>query len=148
MWIFQTSHPDGDFWQLTAPNLGLVYFSISLSLNVLLTVMIVTRLVLHNRTMIRNLVGARGTVSGLRSVVITLLIESCALNAVGSLLYLVPWSVASYVSNYFYPVFSMTQVSVVFVSLRHINPGTMFLIIPTRPLPPSSLFYELPTGLH
>lgn len=120
MWIFQTSHPDGGFWQLTAPNLGLVYFSISLSLNILLTLMIVTRLILHNRMMIRNLVGARATVSGLRSVVITLLIESCALNAVGSLLYLVPWSIASYVSNYFYPVFSMTQVIAPFLVILRV----------------------------
>ena len=53
---------------------GLPYFSISLSLNVLLTLMIVIRLMLHARD-IRASMGGTG-IGGLYKVIVTMLIES------------------------------------------------------------------------
>jgi len=66
------------------PYLGIPYLSISVSLNLLLTLMIVTRLVLHGRnlrTTTRSPVG----ISGLYKAASTMLIESCALFAMSSL---------------------------------------------------------------
>ena len=62
------------------------YLSISLSLNVLLTLITVIRLALHARNF-RTAMGETGS-SGLCRAVITMFIESCAINAVTSLLVL------------------------------------------------------------
>jgi len=63
---------------------GIPYLSISVSLNALLTLMIVIRLVLHGRN-IRAATGSAAGISGLYKAVSTMLIESCALFAVSSL---------------------------------------------------------------
>ena len=84
------------------------YFSISLPLNILLTLMIVIRLVLHTRN-IRTAMGGAGT-GGLCKAIVTMFIESCAINAVTSLLALVLFSTkndAMVISLYILP---MTQV--------------------------------------
>jgi len=63
---------------------GIPYLSVSVSLNVLLTLMIVIRLVLHGsniRAAPRSAVG----ISGLCKTVSTMFIESCALFTMGSL---------------------------------------------------------------
>ena len=62
---------------------GIPYLSISLSLNVLLTLITVIRLALHARNF-RTAMGETGS-SGLYRAVITMFIESCAINAVTSL---------------------------------------------------------------
>jgi len=67
------------------PKFGVPYISISVSLNVLLTLMIVIRLVLHGRN-IRTATGSLAGISGLYKTISTMLIESCALFAMSSLL--------------------------------------------------------------
>ena len=86
------------------------YFSISLSLNVLLTLMIVIRLILHTRNT-RTALGITG-IGGLCKAVIAMLIESCALYAVSSLLVIGPWSTENPVTNAFFPILSQIQVRV------------------------------------
>ena len=78
MLVYQTAELTGGVW------FGLPYFSISLSLNVLLTLMIVVRLILHTRS-IRTSTG-KGGINGLYMVIVTMLIESSALYGVSSLL--------------------------------------------------------------
>ena len=63
---------------------GLAYLSISFSFNVLLTLMIVIRLILHARNT-RAAVGIGG-ICGSSKTIVTMLIESCALYAVSALL--------------------------------------------------------------
>jgi len=63
---------------------GIPYLSISVSLNILLTLMIVIRLVLHSRN-IRAATGSTAGISRLCKTTSTILIESCALFAVSSL---------------------------------------------------------------
>jgi len=63
---------------------GVPYLSISVSLNVLLTLMIVIRLVLHGRS-IRAAPRSAVGISGLCKTVSTMLIESCALFTMSSL---------------------------------------------------------------
>ena len=63
---------------------GVPYLSISVSLNILLTLMIVVRLALHGRK-IRAATGSAAGISGLYNTVSTMLIESCALFTVSSL---------------------------------------------------------------
>ena len=63
----------------------LPYLAISLSLNIVLTLMIVVRLVLHGRN-VRAATGSSGGIGGLYKTISTMLIESSALFALSSLL--------------------------------------------------------------
>ena len=102
LFTFQTAERSNSNWP------GLAYFSVSLSLNVLLTLMIVIRLILHTRNT-RNALGIAG-IGGLCKTVVTMLIESCALYAVGSVLVIGPWSVQNTVASIFLVILSQTQV--------------------------------------
>ena len=101
--------PDSDVWGGAAVRSGLPYFSISLSLNILLTLLIVARLAMHERY-IRNALGTRSESSGLYETIITVLVESCAIYAVTSLLFVVPWGAKSHVADIFLPILAQVQV--------------------------------------
>jgi len=88
---------------------GLVYFSISLSLNILLTLMIVIRLILHGRN-IRAATGSPAGVSGLYKTIATMLIESSAIFAVSSLLYIGLMAAENPVMDLVSPILAETQV--------------------------------------
>jgi len=109
LFIYQTSQPNSSIWNNVAINFGLPYFSISISLNVLLTLMIVIRLVLHSRN-IRSAMGAPVGISGLYKAIVTMLIESSALYAVNSLLFIGPWGAGSHAADIFLPILAETQV--------------------------------------
>ena len=94
----------------TTLDFGLPYLSISVSLNVLLTVMIVVRLALHSRS-IPSARGAAGTI-GLYRTIITMLIESSALYAVNSLLLIGLWGAGNRTADTFLPILAETQVRV------------------------------------
>ena len=100
--------------QAVAPHFGIPYLSISVSLNVLLTLMIVIRIVLHGT---RSPAGIRGSFKAAS----TMFIESCALFAMTSLV-VVGGLVAAgsssapvyypgiYVVDIFFPILAETQV--------------------------------------
>lgn len=90
-------------------NITISYYSISISLNVILTLMIVIRLALHSRN-IRNVTGATTGISGLYKAVVTTLVESSALYTVAFLLYIGPWIANSYLALVFSPVLGGIQV--------------------------------------
>ena len=90
------------------PWVALPYFTISLSLNIILTLMIVIRLILRARET-RAALGITG-IGGLSKAIVTMLVESSTLFAVSSLLVLGPWSARSGVVNIFFPVLSENQV--------------------------------------
>ena len=86
------------------------YYSISLSLNVILTFMIVTRLVLYVRDT-RAAIGVTG-IGGLCNAIVTMLIESCALYSVTLLLIIGPWAAKNPIMNFFLFVSPQTQVGI------------------------------------
>ena len=93
-----------------APNIwaSLGYLSISFSLNVLLTLMIVIRLILHVRNT-RGAVGISG-IGGFSKAIVIMLVESCALYAVSTLLVLGSVGAGSSVANFFVAILPQTQV--------------------------------------
>jgi len=91
------------------PTYGIPYLSISVSLNLLLTTMIVVRLVLHSRD-IRATMGTPGGFGGLYKTIATMMIESSAAYTISSLLVLGPMAANSLAVNIFYPVLAETQV--------------------------------------
>jgi hypothetical protein len=74
--------------------LGDAYYSIALALNALLTLMLITRLVLHRKN-IRRALGHQDRPSGLYKGIITMLVESGALYAASFVLFFGPWASAS-----------------------------------------------------
>jgi hypothetical protein len=114
MLVYQTSQPDSSLWSPGAISFGLPYFSISVSLNILLTIMIVARLTLHIIS-IRNSMGTPVVASGLYhaiKAVVIMLVESSALYAVSSLLFIAPWGARSHLADVFWPILAETQVSI------------------------------------
>ena len=86
-----------------------MYISLSLSLNVLLTFMIVVRLVLRGRR-IRAAMGSPAGISRLYKSIATMLVESSALFAVNSLLVIGTWAAKHPVANVFTRTLAETQV--------------------------------------
>ena len=101
------------YWSARWPSTSLEpliipYYSISLSLNILLTLMIAVRLILHARDT-RAVMGKPG-IGGLYKAIVAMLAESCALYAVNSLLYLGLLGAENRVLYTFSPILRQTQV--------------------------------------
>jgi hypothetical protein len=105
---YKTSQPSS-IWNSLEVNIGIPYFSIAVSLNVILTLMIVARLVLHGRNF-RDAMGTPARASGLYKAIITILIESSAIYAVTSLLFIGPWIAKNRASDIFLPILAEVQV--------------------------------------
>ena len=107
--MFQVAEPVSDATSNTDfPTFGLPYISVSISLNILLTFMIAIRLILHTRK-VRIAMGITG-IGGLSKAIITMLIESCALYTMSSLLVVGPWVAGYHDRIVFVPVLSQAQV--------------------------------------
>ena len=103
IFVYQATQPSSSSGSVTIP-----YFSISLSLNILLTVMIIIRLTLHARG-IRTAMGETGS-GGLCKAIVTMFIESCAINAVTSLLLLILYGAKNGAVDVFTSILAETQV--------------------------------------
>lgn len=94
--------------------LGLQYSSICVAFNVLLTLMIIARLVLHRRS-IQSALGASAGVTGVYATIVVILTEACTPYAVAFLSYLSlsdrhndsPPSVSYFISTYSTPISSI-----------------------------------------
>jgi len=109
MLIHRSLRSNSGIWDSVATNFGLSYLSVLLSLNVLLTLTIVIRLVLHSRN-IRSVMGAPPGLTGLYKAVVTMLIESSAIYAVSSLLFLGFWGSGCHVAEVASAILAETQV--------------------------------------
>lgn len=108
--IYQGSQPVNIVTKYVAiAHFGTAYYSISLSLDFLLTLMIVGRIVRHTRK-IKSAMGVLAKPNSLYTTIVTILVESCALYTVSYLLFLGPWASSSPVSNAFFPMLAQNQV--------------------------------------
>lgn len=106
----QTSRSSGA-QSTPAADVGIPYILISVSLNVLLTLMIAIRI-------IRNSRGIRGmatstSMSERYKTIITTLTQSCALYTVNSLLFVASWGAGNCVAYIFMPILAEVQVCLV-----------------------------------
>ena len=115
IFIYQSSQPN-TLATSSAPiiNFGAPFLSISLSLNVLLTLMIVARLIWHRRN-IRKAVDSTVSAGGLYKTAITILVESSALYAVSFLLFIGMWGARNPIQYTFLQILAQTQVRAVTV---------------------------------
>ena len=120
IFLWKNSTPDGGTWTPSAVNFGYPAFLTSLFLNVLLTLMIIVRLVLHNRN-IKKAMGTQSTTSGLYKTIVTMFVESFALYTVIFLLFIGTWGAKSYFVYTFFPILVETQVRATFAILGYLS---------------------------
>ena len=101
-YVCQFAKLTGDTWST------LSFLTISLSLNILLTLMVVIRLILLARST-RTAMGVSG-IGGLCRAIIAMLVESCALYGVSSLLVIGPSAARNLVTGFFWCIFPQVQV--------------------------------------
>lgn len=77
------------------------YFSISLSLNALLALMIIARLTLHSRNVRKAIGASNNDLGSYTTTITTMLVESYALYALSLLLFIVPWDLDNWVGSIF-----------------------------------------------
>lgn len=102
-----------------AHDFGISYFSISLSLNIFLTLMIITRLVLHNMA-VRITPETPTGAARIYKTIVTMLIESFALRAGSILLFIGTWASGSSVEYLFFPVLAATEVIAPFLVILRV----------------------------
>lgn len=132
-YLYHSSRPGNPTTVFVAINhFGIPHHSISVSLNVLLTTMIVARLVLHSRN-VREAMGASTT--GLYNTIIAMVVESCALFAISFLVFVGLWAAGSPVASVFFSVLVETQVIAPFLVIRRVtrrNASTSSTIVPGK----------------
>ena len=94
------------------------YLSVSISLNILLTLMIITRLILHRRNFQNSLSTEHGG-GRLYTALITMFIESYALYAITLLLYIPSNAANSWIATILSKFVGPAQVRAVFALLHH-----------------------------
>jgi hypothetical protein len=112
---------------------SLSYYSISLALNLLLTLMIIGRLALYRRN-IENLMGASDEFNKLYSSITTMIVESYAPYTIVSLLNLGLFVADSPYQYVFLPVLGYSQVCTPGI----LSPSGALTVMSRRPLPRSS----------
>lgn len=107
MTIYQSSRPDSSLWTTVTVNFALPYFSISSALNITLTLLIIVRLFMHQRRF-TSVLGKRSAAHYMG--IISMLVESSAIYAVSSLLFIGTYGANNSISILFLPILSQTQV--------------------------------------
>ncbi|KAG5644541.1 hypothetical protein DXG03_008196 [Asterophora parasitica] len=108
MTIFQSSRPNATLWSKVTVDFGLPYFCLATSLNVLLTLLISSRLYLHHRMMKKA--GSVGSSVIPYASITGMLVESSVLYAVSSLLFIGTYGANNGASALFLPILSQTQI--------------------------------------
>ena len=106
--LYKSSIPGSNLWSNITVDFGLPYFTISVALNVLLTFLICLRLLRHSQEF--NLTTGSSS-KGLYRMLVAVLVESCALYALFSLLFIGTYASGNYMSDLFLPILSQVQVS-------------------------------------
>ena len=70
------------------------YYAICLALNILLTLMIITKLILHRRSL-QHAIGTSNAITKVYTTIVIMLVESYALYAIALLSYILTWTLQS-----------------------------------------------------
>ena len=111
--IYETCRREHNVVIYVVEHLAIPYYTIVLSLNVLLTLMIVIRLALHSKN-IRDAMGPLSRPDKLYKTIIAILIESSALYAINFIAFFGQWWGKESVGAAIFPLLSQAQVRAVF----------------------------------
>ncbi|GLB43554.1 hypothetical protein LshimejAT787_1400660 [Lyophyllum shimeji] len=106
LWTLQSSQPGLSLYSALPLAYGTSYLSISLGVNIILTILITVRLLLYRRTVMKTLPEdhAREYVS-----LVTIVVESASLYSIFALIFLVTYAINHPVNSVFLAVASFTQ---------------------------------------
>lgn len=107
--LVQLTHPDSTLTTGNTINFGLAYWPISVSINVLVTSLIVGRL-LYFRARVRHAFALAPDHGRMYTSVVAMLIESAALYTVVGLLYIGTYATKNVAANVLVPVLGEVQV--------------------------------------
>lgn len=111
LWTIQSTSPGLSLYSGTSISLGLPYFTISLSLNIILTLLIVSRLLLHRRNV--NVILGKEHCQAYTSIV-TITVESALFYSVTSLIFLITYAVNNPINQIFLGILTPIQVSLLY----------------------------------
>ncbi|KAG6911288.1 hypothetical protein DXG01_002127 [Tephrocybe rancida] len=106
LWTLQSSQPGLSLYSALPVAYGTSYYAISLSVNIILTLLITLRLLLYRRTVMKSLPEdhAREYVS-----LLTIIVESASLYSIFALIFLITYAINTPVNSVFLTVASFTQ---------------------------------------
>ncbi|KAI0649025.1 hypothetical protein C8Q79DRAFT_488197 [Trametes meyenii] len=104
--LFQSSRPDADLWSQTTVQFSVPYFSISIGLNIMLTLLLVIRLLCMSSYIGRTIGPAHGKTY---ISVAAMLLESATPYAVTGLIFIITYARNSNVQNLVLPVLSQVM---------------------------------------
>lgn len=107
LWILQSSQPSLSLYSAHSLAFGTSYYSISLSVNILLTILIIVRLLIY-RKKVMQILPAEHTKQYLS--IATIIVESASLYSVFALIFLVTYAVGHPVNGVFMVTASASQV--------------------------------------
>ncbi|THU92338.1 hypothetical protein K435DRAFT_967708 [Dendrothele bispora CBS 962.96] len=109
LFLYQVSVPDANLFTQSAVNFGLAYFSLSTTLNTLMTLLICSRLIIHQRRLIKyQTLPSKNGLSYMS--IVSMLVESSALYAVFSLLFIGTYASGNAASGIFLAILSQAQI--------------------------------------
>ena len=119
MTLYKTSRPDSSLFSGITVSFGLPYFTISVALNVLLTLIIACWLLLHDRNL-KEAIGFHSGISSIYRSIVTMLVESCALYAIVSICFIVPYAMSDHASAIFLSMLSRVQIIAPLLIIRRV----------------------------
>ncbi|KAG7097043.1 hypothetical protein E1B28_004434 [Marasmius oreades] len=106
LYLYQLSQPNANLFTKQAVDFGLPYFVLSTSLNVLLTILLCSRLIFHQRWIAKTLLRTQVPYMS----IVAMLIESSAIYAACSIIFIGTYGAGNIASSIFLPVLAQTQV--------------------------------------
>ncbi|KAG7097817.1 hypothetical protein E1B28_005135 [Marasmius oreades] len=103
--LYKSSRPGSNLWAGIAVNFALPYFVLSVALNIMLTLIISFRLLWHSHKY--NLSASS---NGVYKRIVSMLVESCALYSLFSILFIGTYAAGNYESDLFLPILSQVQI--------------------------------------
>lgn len=110
LYLYQLSSPGSHLFTQEAIDFGLPYFVLSTSLNIVLTILLCSRLIYHQRAISK--VGANVRVHGLPYMsIVSILVESSAIYAVFSIIFIATYAAEQVSAALALPLLAQAQVS-------------------------------------
>ncbi|KAK1222835.1 hypothetical protein PQX77_014257 [Marasmius sp. AFHP31] len=106
LYLYQLSQPSANLFTGQAIDFGLPYFVLSTSLNVLLTILLCSRLIFHQRRITKTLMRPQVPYMS----IVAMLVESSAIYAVCSVIFIGTYGAGNIASSIFLPVLAQAQI--------------------------------------
>jgi len=121
--VFQTAQPGASLWTKVTVNFALPYWSLSISLNIIVTLLIAGRLLVVRKAL-REALGAEHAKK--YTSAIAMLIESAALYSITSIVFIITYARNSYVQNLVLPVLCSVMPTAPLLILLRVASGNGF----------------------